>query len=386
MNATPERTTLTLPLQPLPEGTLPAAVAKLVTGPVSAKLMATRGMTTLRPVDLMVAIYQLAFDADTSIRAAASGAPAAFPDTVVLPPLREALAPAVLHFFAEHLPLTRSAAIEQILYNAATADETFVLLAQRLEDDRGLETIFANEVRLLRHPAIVEALYANKHARMSSVNRVLELYARNGLRLENIPGFDDIVGAIRQDPEALDPSTTDARFAEALASAENASAVEEAPPEPEKPEAGETVKPERQRATGMSFIKFEKLKIFEKIRLATVGNAYCRSVLIRDSNKLVSMAVVRSPQMTNLEITRIAGSTAVCDDVIRYIANSRQFNKDYPVKIALVKNPKCPLASSMHFLNYLHQDDLRELARSKNVPSALSLAAKKLAQQRDSRK
>lgn len=380
MTATLDRPALTLPLQPIPEASLPAAVANLVAGPAPGKLMATRGMTTLRPADLVVAIYQLAFDADASIRSAALVAPAAFPDNVILPPLRETPVPAVLHFFAEHVPVTRTAAIEQILYNAATADETFVLLAERLEDDRGLETIFANEVRLLRHPAIVEALYSNKHARMSSVTRALELCARNGLHLENIAAFDDIVGAIHQDAEALDASATDARFAEALGVDQPADTV------PTEPEASETTKPERPRPGGMSFIKFDKLKIFEKIRLATVGNAYCRSVLVRDSNKLVSMAVVRSPQMTNLEITRIAGSTAVCDDVIRYIASNRQFNKDYSVKMALVRNPKCPLASSMHFLAYLHQDDLRDLARSKNVPSALSVGAKKLLQQRESRK
>ena len=42
-------------------------------------------------------------------------------------------------------------------------------------------------------------------------------------------------------------------------------------------------------------IDFTKLKLFEKIRLATLGNAYCRQTLLRDSNKLVAMAVIRSP-------------------------------------------------------------------------------------------
>ncbi len=379
MSATSERAPLSLPLQPLVEAALPGPVAKLMAGPAPAKLMAARGMTTLRPVELLLALYQLSFDADASIRAAALAAPAAFPDNVIVPPLREALPAAVLHFFGDRLPAARSAAIEQILYNVATADETFVLLAQRL-DERGLEIIFTNEVRLLRHPAIVETLFANQRARMSSVNRALELCARHGLRLDSIPGFEDIVAAIRHDPEALDPNATDVRFAAALASTDA-----EGPPEPVEP-AAEPSKPEHPRATGSSVIKFETLKIFEKIRLATVGNAYCRNALIRDSNKLVAMAVVRSPQMTSLEIARIATSTAVCDDVIRYIANNRQFNKDYAVKMALVKNPKCPLASSMHFLSYLHQDDLKDLSRSKNVPSALAIGAKKLLQQRESRK
>ena len=77
------------------------------------------------------------------------------------------------------------------------------------------------------------------------------------------------------------------------------------------------------------------------------------------------------------------GSTNVCDDVIRYIANSRECSKDYPVKMALVSNPKCPLGSSLRFLPYLHQDDLRNIARSRNIPGALATAAKKLLQQRE---
>jgi hypothetical protein len=97
----------------------------------------------------------------------------------------------------------------------------------------------------------------------------------------------------------------------------------------------------------------------------------------------VAMTVIRSPQITDMEIQRIAGSTNVCDDVIRYIANSRDCSKDYAVKLALVSNPKCPLGSSLRFLAYLHQGDLRNIARSKNIPGTLATAAKKLLQQRD---
>ena len=124
-------------------------------------------------------------------------------------------------------------------------------------------------------------------------------------------------------------------------------------------------------------------KIFEKIRLATVGNATCRKVLVRDSNRLVAMAVVRSPQITDMEIRQIASSTNVCDDVIRYIANNREYAKDYGVKLALVGNPKCPVGLSLRFLSYLRLDDLRNLSRSKNVPGALATAAKKLLEQRE---
>ncbi|MGB8295341.1 MAG: hypothetical protein WCG85_07925 [Polyangia bacterium] len=370
-------------LQPLPAASLSPAVAKLVGGATPAKLMAVRGMAPVRPAELLVVIYQLSFDAEAAVRTAAEAAPASFPDNVINPPLGESLPAPLLHFFAARLPDRRTAALERILYNPATADETFLMLASRL-DESLLEIISQNEVRLLRCPAIVEALFFNKRARMSSVNRAVELCARNGVRLEGIPAFDEIASAIRQDPEATDGTVTDGRFQAALSAAEAASATDEAPGQSEELLQEKPPSEAKQRPAGMSFIKFDQLKIFEKIRLATVGNAYCRKMLIRDANKLVAMTVIRSPQITDIEIQRFAGSTNVCDDVIRYIANSRDCSKDYSVKLALVGNPKCPLGSSLRFLAYLHPGDLRNISRSKNIPGALATAAKKLLQQRGS--
>ncbi len=367
-----------LQLQPLPAASLSPAVAKLVGGATPAKLMAVRGMAPLRPAELLVAVYQLSFDPDAAIRTAAESAPAGFPDNVINPPLGEALPAHLLHFFAARLPDQRTTALERILYNPATADETFVMLAARL-DESLLEVVAQNEMRLLRCPAIVEALFFNKRARMSSVNRAVELCARNGVRLDGVPAFDEIVGAIRQDPEATDGAAIDDRFQAALTAAEAGLAGDGAPGEPGD---GETAPEEKKRPVGMSFIKFDRLKIFEKIRLATIGNATCRKMLIRDSNKLVAMTVIRSPHITEMEIQRIAGSTNVCDEVIRYIANSRDRSKDYAVKLALVTNPKCPLGSSLRFLAYLHPDDLRNISRSKNIPGVLAAAAKRLLQQR----
>jgi hypothetical protein len=371
-----------LQLQPLPAESLSPAVAGLVGGATPAKLMAVRGMAAVRPAELLVAIYQLSFDAEPAVRAAAEAAPAGLPDNVIGPPLGEALPASLLHFFATRLPDARAAALEKILYNPATADQTFVTLAARLNESL-LEIIFQNEVRLLRCPAIVQALFFNKRARMSSVNRAVELCARNGVRVEGIPAFDEFVSAIRQDPEALDGAVVDGRFQAALTAAEAAPVGDQESGQGDELFDEEMAPEEKDRAVNMSFIKFDELRVFEKIRLATIGNAYCRRVLVRDANKLVAMTVIRSPQLTDMEIRQIAGSTNVCDDVIRYIANNRECSKDYPVKLALVSNPKCPVGSSLRFLVYLHQDDLRNISRSRNIPGALAAAAKKLLQQRE---
>jgi hypothetical protein len=367
-------------LEPLAGPALPKAVSALAAGAVPAKLMVVRGMAPMRPVEFLIAVYQLSFDPEAAVRSGAEAAPENLPEKIVLGPLGEALPPQVLHFFAERLPVSRRQALEKILFNQATADETFVLLGKRLEEG-GLEIIFQNEVRLLRCPALVEALYFNKHARMSSVSRALELCARHGVRLDGIPAYAEMATAIMADPNAAAPSAADDAFAAVLTEANAPAVPADASPEGSKDDAaGES---ESKRKPSASFIKFDELKIFEKIRLATIGNAYCRQVLIRDSNRLVAMSVVRSPAITDGEILAAAANRAVSDDVIRFIANSREHTKDYAVKQALVNNPKCPLASSLRLLNFLRPDDLKGVSRSRNIPGALATAAKKLLQTRD---
>lgn len=348
--------------------------------------MAVRGMAPLRPAELLTLIYQLSFDGDAQVKAAAEAAPGSLPDRVVLAPLAEALAPQVLHFFAERLPVTRREAIEKILYNPATSDETFVLFAKAL-DENALEIIFQNEVRILRSPALVEALYFSRNARMSSVSRALELCARNNIRLDNIPGYDEIVKSLLSDPNAAITSDSDEIFAAAMTEG-NGSLPTGGDAQPASGDQSNGVSAdgaadEAKKKVGSTFIKFDELKIFEKVRLASVGNAYCRSVLIRDTNKVVAMAVIRSPSITDMEVVAAASNRAVCDDVIRFIAGSRVYTKDYAVKHALVTNPKCPLASSLRLISFLRIDDLKALARSKNIPGALSTAARKLLQTRE---
>jgi hypothetical protein len=357
-------------LAPLPLEGLAPAVQKVLASPAAARLMAAKGIAPLRPMELLVAMYQLSFDEDAAVKAAAEAGASALPDKVLVPPLAEALPAVVLHFFAERIAPTRVEALEKILYNQATADATFVRLAGRV-GERETEVIVQNESRLLRCPAIVEALFMNKQARMSSVNRAIELCARNNVRVEGIPAFDEIVRSISEDPAATDPAVADPAFEAVLQKVAAVSDDEIADEEV----TGAT----KQRSTRKSpVIDFTKLKLHEKIRLATLGNAYCRSNLIRDSNKMVSMTVIRSPMMTDTEVVRAAGNRQIAEDVIRYIASQRDFTKMYQVKLNLVQNPKCPLGYSLRFLTSLHAEDLKTLSKSKNVPSALAIAAKKL--------
>ena len=120
------------------------------------------------------------------------------------------------------------------------------------------------------------------------------------------------------------------------------------------------------------------MTVFQKIKLGRMGNKEARSLLVRDRNKVVAVAAVTSPKITENELLSIAQSRNVCDEVIRQVANSRDATRHYMVKLALAQNPRTPQATAMQFANYLQDKDLRNLMKSKDVPSAISTHARRI--------
>ena len=173
--------------------------------------------------------------------------------------------------------------------------------------------IAKNEERLLRHPPIIAALYLNPKTRMSTAQRALELAVRNNVRVEGIPAFDEAARAIQQSgaPDPAQLAKEDAAFARAAEVAVDQSAALQLIAVDEK-EAAALAEAEAQAAEqaveSTDVVEEEKKqKISElspagKIRLATLGNAFARAVLIRDTNRQVSMAAIRSPAVTDMEV------------------------------------------------------------------------------------
>ncbi len=120
-----------------------------------------------------------------------------------------------------------------------------------------------------------------------------------------------------------------------------------------------------------------KMTVGQKIKLAYVGNKQVREILIRDSNKMVNAAVIKSGRLTDPEVAKIASNRAVNEEVLRLIAQNKEWMRAYPVKVAMVNNPKCPVGTAMGFLNHLHPKDLKQLAGNRNVSSVIFTAARK---------
>jgi hypothetical protein len=123
--------------------------------------------------------------------------------------------------------------------------------------------------------------------------------------------------------------------------------------------------------------RLANMQVPEKVKAAMKGSREMRAILIRDPNKLVSMAVLSSPKMTETEIEAIAKMGSVSEDVLRTIAMSRAWTKNYAVISSHVKNAKTPLAMSMNLLNRLSEKDLKGLSTNRNIPETLRIAARK---------
>ena len=76
----------------------------------------------------------------------------------------------------------------------------------------------------------------------------------------------------------------------------------------------------------------QKMTVYQKIKLARLGNREARGLLVRDRNKVVAVAAVTSPKITEIEIVALAQSRNVSDEVLRLVAQNRQWTRAYQVK------------------------------------------------------
>ncbi len=117
--------------------------------------------------------------------------------------------------------------------------------------------------------------------------------------------------------------------------------------------------------------KIAKLDIRGRIALAMRGSREERSILVRDGTKIVALAVLDSPKITESEVEGFALQKNVLESVLRAIPFKRQFAKNYSIMRNLVFNPRTPLDSSLGLMKGLLTADLKNLSGNKEVPEAI---------------
>ena len=142
----------------------------------------------------------------------------------------------------------------------------------------------------------------------------------------------------------------------------------------------EPVPPERKEAL---WTKIRALPVASRIKLALVGNKEARQILARDSVKLVQVCILKNPRVTLEEALAMAKNRSAHAELLRIVADQREWVRNYSVRLALVQNPKTPLQIALGLINGIHERDVRLLARSKNISSVLQAQAKRLLLRRE---
>ncbi len=133
---------------------------------------------------------------------------------------------------------------------------------------------------------------------------------------------------------------------------------------------------------GSALQKISRLDVKGRIQLAMKGNKEERSLLIRDGTKVVALAVLESPKLSDSEVERFASQKNVLEAVLRGITMKRRFVKHYGIVRNLVFNPRTPLDVSLGLVKHLLTQDLRHLSGNKDVSDTVRKLATKMFKQK----
>ena len=339
--------------------------------PAPLRLMAAKGVVPMQPRDMVTVLTCLCFDDDEKVKSSAIENISKLPERIVTGAIQDELHPMVLDYLAQ-VYVENPFHIEKILINHNTPDETYERLAESVRGTL-LDIIANNQVRILRHPPIAKALLKNPTTLKSTIDMMMDFAVRTGMDFSAVPAFEEAKKRVLAAPP-------DPKEEERIQQVVIASLPEEMLKEEDGSAPANAEESEAKKAHMLS--RLHTMTVAQKIALAQKGNQVVRLTLIRDANRSVAVAAIKNPGMGESEVAAVVTSRAICDEVLRIICNNREWTKSYQVKLALANNPKTPLAFSMRVMQSLHIGDLKALASNKNIPSALTQAAKKLVQLR----
>jgi hypothetical protein len=128
--------------------------------------------------------------------------------------------------------------------------------------------------------------------------------------------------------------------------------------------------------------KINRLDIKGRIQLAMKGNKEERSILIRDGTKVVALAVLEAPKISDGEVEKFALQKNVLEAVLRQIPMKRRFMKNYIVVRNLVSNPRTPLDLGLGLMKHLLLKDLKNISANKEVSETVRNLALKMYKQK----
>lgn len=333
--------TSTLRLKVSPE------VARIVKpgAPRDAQLAAARGALPLAGKDLLTVLFFLCRSSDAEIKTSAVKTLRQLPATILTPLCKDkSLHPQLLDLMVR-ARMADEDLMGAVIMHPSVNVKTLLYLADKAGPGV-LERLAGHQNMLAEHPEVVGAILANPAA-----PKVLKFKL----------GW--------QDPESNTGSEQDHDVAEVDEEGRDQTEIEALMEEADR--------------EGMSKYQIAlELKVAEKIKMALTGDKEWRTIMMKESNKLVQAAVMKNPRISDGEVLMVAKTRTSSDDLIRMILLNKDWVKSYEIKKALLIHPKTPPPKALRFITYLTMKDLKELAKSRQISSVIVNAIRKELQMR----
>ena len=328
-------------------------------------LMAARGFLPFPQEELVGVLAHLSAHSDQEVALAARASLKDLPPRVIITFARHAsVTPALLEALSK--ASDDPSVIEAIVRSRRTSDATIAELARSVSASLQ-EVIVINQERILRSPAILDALLANPAISPDIYRRVMETREEF---FEKKARAEERAAAMAEYAMSEEEKNQFADLLDAAMFADAAPVQQQTLPElPPTETDNEKVS---------VWHKIFHMTVSEKVQCAIKGGRIERSILVRERNKLIVSAVVRSPRITEQEIETMAGMRNIDDEALRVIGVSRHWMSKYPIMSALVRNPKAPVGVVLPLINRLTLRDLKGLSSDKGVPEAVRQQARKL--------
>jgi hypothetical protein len=325
-------------------------VARLVRPgvPRDAQLAAARGALPLAGKDFLTVLFFLCNSSDAEIKKSAVKTLRTLPGTILDAVLKDStLHPQLLELLVR-ARIADTELMGSVIMHPSTAIKTLLYLASKA-DQGVLERLAEDQNKLREHPELVEAIIANPNANKELNLRLGWQDSESGSVAETVE--DQAV------PDAADDQDGDE---EGRSQVELEALMEEADQE------------------GLSKYQIAlELKVAEKIKMGLTGDKEWRTLMIKQSNKLIQAAVLKNPRITDGEVLMIAKNKTSSEDLIRMILLNKEWMKLYEIKKALITHPKTPPPKAMRLVPMLTMKDIKELAKSRQVSTLVSTAARK---------
>ena len=312
----------------------------------------------------------------------------------------------MLSYLASRAGLARGVQ-EAVALNPQTPDAAVAALARSTAEGGVLELISVNQQRLIRAPSIIDAVLANPARTADAERRVREtrrefFEKERGARqvademrargMSAAAEFVESAESFGDDGISLEDAWLIARHIEVsdvdvddswLPSERLEELIEET--FEQRQAAAERLVSEASAEIGgaaperVALIRrIMLMKVKDRMKLGMKGDREARSILIRDSNKVVAQAVINNPRITDQEVEAIASMRTISDEVLRLIAMNRAWARQYPIIHNLARNPRTPLPTSIQILTRLYTKDLKSISQNRNVPEAVRRQALRL--------